>query len=351
MTKRKWTKIQRLLLLYGRSAVSTLLFGGITALMCIAFFVPAHMETAAENIAFTDGPLFPLFLFTFLIIGLFTLLFASMQTHTYWERRQVETAVEKSSFVRMASDTLRTPLTGIRWTTELMLSGEFGSISDAQKESISNMDVAIVRVIDLVNELLEVMQLSGSIIDYNPEPTDVAELIKDAVKDMVSVAGSKRIRIGFGQISHDVLIMIDAPLIRHVLSTLIAGAIHLSDIETVVVLHAEPTDHTIAIGITYRGEKVQFKNFDVNEKSIQRSALPINLGNLDLTISWEILNAAKAEFWIVDKDEEQTLFIGLPYIAAKTNKAELDSSKEELQKKVQEFLEENAKEEVTSQTA
>lgn len=343
MQKNKLKKLQRMLLLYGRSIAATVLLGTVASLMCAAFFIKAHNETAALNVPFSQGPLFPLLLFCLLIIGVLTLLFASLQTHAYWVRDQEKTAVEKSSFVRMASDTLRTPLTGIRWTTELMLSGEFGTINEEQKISISNMDSAIKRVIDLVNELLEVMRLSGGIIDYNAEPTDVTELIKSSVRDMTSVAGSKHIGLGFGQISHDVLIMLDAPLMRHVLSTLIAAAIHLAKKETVLVLHTEPSEKRIAIGITYKGEKMQFKNFDTNEKAIQKAALPTNVGNLDFTISWEILNTAGSEFWRIDKGEEQTMFISLPLVEApKGSVASNRSVVERLDAEITKFLQDNA---------
>lgn len=312
MLTNKLQSIWQVAVLYGRLIIGTVLLGGIASLMGAVIFQEAHRETAVDGATFIEGPLWPLLLFMLLIIFLFSLLFASLQFHAYWVRKQEKTAVHKSSFVRMASDTLRTPLTGLRWTTELMLSGEYGNITAKQKEGISNMDTAIGRVIGLVNELLEVMRLSGGIINYQPEPTSVPQMIRSAVGDMQSVAGTKYVKIGYGQISHEVLIMMDAPLIRHVLSTLLAGAIHLSKSESIVVVHAEPTETKIAIGITYKGEKIAFKNYDASEKSIQRSALPINLDNLDLAISWEILNAAAGEFWMVDKDDEHTLFIGLP---------------------------------------
>ena len=298
------------------ASMGPFVLAALASSMCTAFFMKAHWETASLNTPFIEGPLFPLLLFTLLLILLLTIAFASLKTHAYWLRTQERVTVEKSSFVRMASDTLRTPLTGLRWTTELMLSGQFGNITAEQKESMTNMDEAIQRVIGLVNELLEVMRLSGGIINYNPEPTDVAALVRGSVRDMQSVAGTKRVKIGFGQISHDVLIMMDSPLIRHVLSTLVSGAIHLSDINNIIVLHAEPTDDQIAIGVTYKGEKIAFKNFDSNEKAIQKAALPINLGDLDLTISWEILNAANGSFWTVSKGMDHTLFIGIPLVAA-----------------------------------
>jgi K+-sensing histidine kinase KdpD len=304
------------LLYYIRPLVGPLLLAGLALCISSAFFLKAYWETSSLNIPFAEGPLLPLLLLTLLLILLLTIAFASLQAHIYWLHSQEDLAVDKSSFVRMASDTLRTPLTGLSWMTELMLGGDLGTISDAQKESINNMDDAIQRLISLVNELLEVMKISGAVVNYHPRPTDVAILIKDTVEDMRSVAGTKRLHIGYGQISHDVLIMMDEPLIRHVLGTLLAGAIHLAKIDTTMVMHAEPTLEKIAIGITYTGPKIEFKNIDSHEKSIQKSGLPINIGNLDLALSWEILNAAKGQFWTVDKYTEHTLFIGLPLLEA-----------------------------------
>ncbi|MCK5019026.1 MAG: HAMP domain-containing histidine kinase [Candidatus Peribacteraceae bacterium] len=329
--------------------VGPLLLGSIAILINTTLFNGIQKEIFEEPLFSMASPLLPLFIFSTVSILLLIIAFAFLQTYAHGLRKTKKSTVKKSSFVRMAADTLRTPLTSLRWMTELMLSGEMGKLSKTQKESVMNMDSSFKRLIGLTNELLEVMRISGGVVQYNPVPTDILELIRDTKNDSESLAGTKGIRVGFGQVSHDTFIMLDAPLLRHVLSSLIVGAVHLANRGTTLVLHTEPHSDQVAIGITYTGEKIVTKDFEpCKNKESNLDIVPSNFGELDLSISWEILESANANFWTVNKKSEHTLFVGLPNIPAKLKKKDMQKKekieKVEEQEGVERFLKDAATE-------
>ncbi|MBI3619148.1 HAMP domain-containing histidine kinase [Candidatus Peregrinibacteria bacterium] len=219
---------------------------------------------------------------------------------------------EKSSFVRMAADTIRTPLTGLRWLTELLLHEDLGNINPQQRESIDNMNVAIHRLISLVNELLNVMRLSGEIIHYRPQLCDVNDVLTQTIGDLQSIAAAKLVVLAYGKLSKDADVILDLPLVRHMLGTLLGNAIHVTPIGGKIVLHAEAKTGEMLIGVTYTGNAILFKPLDDGEG---QSMIVVNSSedsSLDFTISWEILQAAHGRFWVRDGGVEHTLFVSFP---------------------------------------
>ena len=65
----------------------------------------------------------------------------------------------KREFVSIAAHQLRTPLTGMSWTIEALLSGEKGALNSGQKELAEGGLDALRRMLDLVNDLLDVSRI------------------------------------------------------------------------------------------------------------------------------------------------------------------------------------------------
>ena len=97
--------------------------------------------------------------------------------------RTKEEAVEtiKREFVSIAAHQLRTPLTAIRWATDLFLRGS-GKSTIKQKQLIEQARASTERMVVLVNDLLNVARLEEGRLVANRQPTDLTKLIRECVR-------------------------------------------------------------------------------------------------------------------------------------------------------------------------
>ncbi len=82
----------------------------------------------------------------------------------------------KSSFVSIASHQLRTPLSAIKWSLSLLSTGGLGPLSDKQNELVRKTFSANQRLIDLVDDLLNVSRIEEGRLGYTFAQKNLAEL-------------------------------------------------------------------------------------------------------------------------------------------------------------------------------
>lgn len=110
--------------------------------------------------------------------------------------KEYEVDKMKSEFVSIASHQLRTPLTGIKWMISLLLNGQAGKLTQKQLEFLHNIDSSNERMIQLVNDLLNVSRIE-SLNAKKLEKTacDLKTLIGDAINEQQGIAKQMGVRI------------------------------------------------------------------------------------------------------------------------------------------------------------
>jgi len=87
----------------------------------------------------------------------------------------------KNEFVSTVSHELRTPLTSIKGYVDLILDEEAGEINEIQREFLSIVKENSDRLVDLINDLLDISRIESGRIHLKVQPLQVAERIKGAV--------------------------------------------------------------------------------------------------------------------------------------------------------------------------
>ncbi|MEA1908623.1 MAG: sensor histidine kinase [Euryarchaeota archaeon] len=142
----------------------------------------------------------------------------------------------KSEFVSMVSHELKTPLTSMKISMDVLksLSGSEND-ADTEKEMFQIIDRSVERQSRLVGDLLDISRIESGNLKLNLEPVDLYEIIMESTESMKKIADEQGIPIHIDlncesvQITgdHDRLVQVFVNLIENALKFTEKGKIHI----------------------------------------------------------------------------------------------------------------------------
>lgn len=139
------------------------------------------------------------------------------------ELRKLDNA--KSEFISIASHQLRTPLTAIKGFLSLILEGSYGKVSSELQEVLNKVYASNERIVQLVENLLNISRIESGRIQYQFEKSPIETLLKELSDMFFVMAKNKKLTLTFTLPKKKLpLIYMDAAKIREVISNLIDNA-------------------------------------------------------------------------------------------------------------------------------
>lgn len=83
----------------------------------------------------------------------------------------------KTQFVSVAAHQLRTPLSVSKWTYQMLLSEDFGSLTKEQREVLDRGNIMNEQMIHLVSDLLDVARIESGKVVYDFEPVELRSFL------------------------------------------------------------------------------------------------------------------------------------------------------------------------------
>jgi len=218
----------------------------------------------------------------------------------------------KNEFISLASHQLRTPLSAIKWYTEMLLHGDAGKLLPQQAEYAQTIYDSTERMIDLVNLLLNITRIESGRITVEPKPTDLTKLVEEIAQEVRIRYAEKKQSIKVNV--HDALplITVDPRLVRQVYVNLLTNAakyspekseisVTLSKKETVVL--SEITDH--GYGIPKEDQDKVFGKFYRAGKLVTHENEGTGLG---LYLVKDIVALSHGKIWFISEEGKGTTF-------------------------------------------
>jgi signal transduction histidine kinase len=109
------------------------------------------------------------------------------------ELRELDRA--KSRFTANIHHELRTPLTLVLAPLEAMLQGEFGAVSDSARQYLRTMQVNALRLLKLINNLLDLAKAESGQLTLKRRPMDPARVVADVAAGAAPMAERKQVRL------------------------------------------------------------------------------------------------------------------------------------------------------------
>lgn len=233
-----------------------------------------------------------------------------------------ETINAKTKFVSIASHQLRTPLTGIKWLTEVMLKNKEGNLSEKQKEILKEINASNDRIINLVDDLLSISKIeSGEAGILNLKKVEIEELINEVAERLRSVAEDRKADFKMAiNLPKDYKLNIDEEKIGQSMINLISNAIKYSKPEGGRVgVSADIQNNEFVfsvkdngIGISLKDQRRLFENFFRADNAVLSQTEGTGLG---LPIVKSYVEAHGGRIWFESEENKGSTF----YFSLKNN--------------------------------
>jgi PAS domain S-box-containing protein len=173
--------------------------------------------------------------------------------HDISDRKAVERL--KQDFVNMISHDLKTPLTAVRLTLELVLKGVYGEIDAKGQHRIGVAQDSTNRLLELINQLLQLEKLEAGKMEIEKTPTAVHKLLTMAIDSVQSFAEQHIVKLAM-DCPKELKVDLDGDRIVQVLINLLSNAIKFSPPETTVTVAAKISEDRLLVSVIDQGRGV-----------------------------------------------------------------------------------------------
>lgn len=160
-----------------------------------------------------------------IILFLTALLFiiAFVITHSF--ERLAEANRMKSEFINIVSHQLRSPLSNLKWTLELMMSGRIDSVSEKQLEYFRILKENSDRMRELIKDLLIVSRIETAKLLFKKQEFSLEDLVKKLLSEFKYFADASNVEIEFNPEPDLPKVLTDPYQIKQVIENLLDNAI------------------------------------------------------------------------------------------------------------------------------
>jgi len=239
----------------------------------------------------------------------------------------IETDIDraKTEFVSLASHQLRTPLATIRWYAEMLRDESLGKLNEEQKEYLNTMYKSNLRMIDLVDALLNVSRLELGTFIIEPEETDLVDLAKSVLEELAVKIQAKSMQIETKYEPEKIVLSVDPKLTRIIFQNLLSNAIKYTPGKGKVSLSVEQKHKEVLIKVADTGYGIpkadQDKIFTKLFRADNVKTKETEGTGLGLYIIRQILETAGGKIWFESEENKGTTFyVSLPLEGMKQKK-------------------------------
>ncbi|MCX6791046.1 MAG: HAMP domain-containing sensor histidine kinase [Candidatus Gribaldobacteria bacterium] len=226
--------------------------------------------------------------------------------------RVAEAAKMKTEFIGIVSHQLRSPLTNIKFSLEVLMSGELKNKIDDELEYMKILRENTQRMGDLINDLILVSRIETGEFPLNKLPLDLAEIVQGIVKKFKPFAEASNVDLNLKIQGNTPKVLADALWLEQIAKNLIDNAVRYIKGKGQVNIFIEHNEKEIffkiedtGVGIPEAEQRYIFKKFFRSKNAIRHQTEGSGLG---LHIVKKLLEFFFFFIWFDSKEEKGTTF-------------------------------------------
>jgi len=207
----------------------------------------------------------------------------------------------KDEYLSMVTHEIKAPLTSIRGSTDLMLTGREGRLTAGQERFLTLIRTSTERLDRLIRDLLDLSRVESGYHEGPKRETSLQQLSYEAVEPMRHLALEKDITLEVRNMSALPSVRVVVDRIRQVLTNLISNAIKFTAEGGSVWIDGRADAHEVVVGVNDTGTGINSEYHEsIFEEFQQLGPAEVREGGtgLGLTISRRIIEAHGGRIWV-----------------------------------------------------
>lgn len=208
----------------------------------------------------------------------------------------------KDDFVSIASHELRTPMTAVRSYAWMALHRSDIPLSEKLKKYLSRTLTSTERLINLVNDMLNVSRIESGKIEINPAPFDLTILVKEVIEEVSAKAQERKIYLEVLEYQLP-KVFADSDKVHQVLLNLVGNSLKFTPSEGKITILFFSDGHLVETSIKDTGPGISkddisrlFQKFGRLDSSYIATATSGGTG-LGLYISKKLIDLMHGKIW------------------------------------------------------
>ena len=220
----------------------------------------------------------------------------------------------KSGFISVVAHQLRTPLSGIKWTLNLLINGDMGKLTPEQKSFLLKAYESNDRMISLVNDMLGADRIESGKVRYQIQPSQLTDIVDNVLFELLPQANAKGLAIKFVSPPEGLpMVKVDPEKMRAVFQNLLENSVKYSRTGGTIEVHLALKDNKEilasikddGIGIPKQQQKNIFDRFFRAQNAIRMETDGSGLG---LFIVKSIVERHGGRIWFTSEEGSGVAF-------------------------------------------
>ncbi|MGH9817580.1 MAG: sensor histidine kinase [Candidatus Acidiferrales bacterium] len=216
----------------------------------------------------------------------------------------------KSEFIAVASHELRTPMTSIKGSVDLILSGFAGDITADTQELLEIAQKSCDRLVRLINDILDLAKIESGQVKLHRLPLDLTDVVERSIRGVKALADQGQVALRIERAPNLPLVEVDKDRMEQVVTNLLSNAIKFAPANSPVSVDLRAEDGWVQCSVIDEGPGIAEADLPKVFGKFQQVGTKKKGGTgLGLAITQALVHEHHGKIWVESQENHGTRFI------------------------------------------